>query len=307
MAVYEQTYKPFAGKATPEWSRFLIIPRHTYESIFSSKLFTAFFVLCFIPSLIEAVLIYLHHNYTALTIMEATVKDLVPIDNSFFRTFAYAQGIFAFFMALLIGPPLVARDLRNNALPLYLCRPFSRTEYVVGKMSVIMILLSAITWVPQLLLFLFQSYLQGFAWFKANLWIASAIFLSNVVWILLLALLTQTISALVKWRVVASGVLLGLFIIPSAFAEFINQVFMTRWGSLLSLGSVVISVTNGLFGLYARMTGAVQIRNFDDDIVVREVVLLEPPLWVSWTVLFLVCAICLAVLSWKVKAYEVVK
>ncbi len=82
---------------------------------------------------------------------------------------------------------------------------------------------------------------------------------------------------------------------------------MTRWGSLLSLGSVVISVTNGLFGLYARMTGAVQIRNFDDDIVVREVVLLEPPLWVSWTVLFLVCAICLAVLSWKVKAYEVVK
>ena len=75
-------------------------------------------------------------------------------------------------MALLIGPPLVARDLRNNALPLYLCRPFSRTEYVMGKMSVILILLSMITWMPQLLLFLFQSYLQGFAWFKANLWIA---------------------------------------------------------------------------------------------------------------------------------------
>ena len=65
-------------------------------------------------------------------------------------------------MALLVGPPLVSRDLRNNALPLYLCRPFSRTEYVMGKMSVMLILLSAITWVPQLLLFLFQSYLRGF-------------------------------------------------------------------------------------------------------------------------------------------------
>src|SRR6185503_4410597 len=113
----------------------------------------------------------------------ATVKDLITIDNSFFRFFAYAQGIFAFFMALLIGPPLVARDLRNNALPLYLCRPFSRTEYVVGKMSVVMILLSAITWVPQLLLFLFQAYQEGFTWFKDNLWIASAILLASVVWI----------------------------------------------------------------------------------------------------------------------------
>ena len=28
MAVYEQTYKRYAGPLTPEWSRFLIIPRH---------------------------------------------------------------------------------------------------------------------------------------------------------------------------------------------------------------------------------------------------------------------------------------
>jgi len=306
MAVYEQTYKRFAGKLTPEWSRFLIIPRHTYESIFSSKLFTAFFVICFLPLLLEAILIYLHHNYTALTIMQATVKDLIPIDNTFFRFWTYLEGFFAFFLALLLGPPLVARDLRNNALPLYLCRPFSRTEYVMGKMSVILIILSTITWIPQLLLFLFQSYLQGFAWFKANLWIASAIVIANIVWILLLALLTQTISAMVKWRVVASGILLGLFIIPSAFAEIINLLFQTRWGSLLSLGALMKSVTDGLFGLFDRVTGTIAIRDFDDN-VIREIMLIEPPLWCSWAVLFFVCAICLALLSWKVKAYEVVK
>lgn len=305
MAVYEQTYKRYAGRLTPEWSRFLIIPRHAYESIFSSKLFTAFFVICFLPLLVEAIFIYLHHNYTALTIMQASVRDLIPIDNSFFRFFTIVQGFFAFFLALLLGPPLVARDLRNNALPLYLCRPFSRTEYVMGKMSVILILLSAITWIPQLLLFLFQSYLQGFAWFKENLLIGSAIFIASVVWILLLALLTQTISALVKWRVVASGVLLGLFIIPSAFAEFINFVFRTRWGSLLSLASLMRSVTDGLFGLFERVSQTIAIRDFNDDII--EIPLVEPPLWCSWAALFLVCVICLALLSWKVKAYEVVK
>ena len=306
MAVYEQTYKRFAGKLTPEWSRFLIIPRHTYESIFSSKLFTAFFVICFLPMLLEAILIYLHHNYTALTIMQATVKDLIPIDNTFFRFWTYLEGFFAFFLALLLGPPLVARDLRNNALPLYLCRPVSRTEYVMGKMSVILIILSTITWIPQLLLFLFQSYLQGFAWFKANLWIASAIVIANIVWILLLALLTQTISAMVKWRVVASGILLGLFIIPSAFAEIVNLMFQTRWGSLFSLSALMASVTSGLFGLFSRFSQTIAIRDLDDN-VVREITLMEPPLWCSWAALFLVCAICLALLSWKVKAYEVVK
>ena len=305
MAVYEQTYKRYAGPLTPEWSRFLIIPRHAYRSVFSSKLFTAFFVICFLPLLVEAILIYLHHNVNAIAIMQINVRELVPIDAFFFQTFISIQGGFAFFVALLVGPPLVSRDLRNNALPLYLCRPFTRTEYVVGKMSVILILLSLVTWVPQLLLFLFQSYLEGFAWFKANVWMINAIVLGGLVWAILLALLTQTISALVKWRVVASGILLGLFFIPTVFGAFVNEVFQTRWGNIISLGALINNVTAGLFGTFDRNFNVIRVRDFDN--VVREIQLLEPPLWASWMVLFLICAACLALLSWKVKAYEVVR
>ena len=173
MAVYEHTYKQYLGKLTPEWSRFLVIPRHAFRDVFKSKLFTAFFVVCFVPLLIEAILIYLHHNVNALAILKVNVRELIPIDAFFFQTFVSLQAGFAFFVTLLVGPPLVARDLRNNALPLYLCRPFSRTEYVLGKMSVLLILLSAMTWIPQLLLFLFQSYLEGASWFIDNLSIGS--------------------------------------------------------------------------------------------------------------------------------------
>src|SRR5215203_2680064 len=287
MAVYEQTYKRYTGQLTPEWSRFLIIPRHAFRAVFNSKLFTAFFVICFLPLLVEAILIYLHHNISAIAIMKIDVRALVPIDASFFYTFVNVQGGFAFFVALLVGPPLVSRDLRNNALPLYLCRPFSRTEYVLGKMSVILILLSAITWVPQLLLFLFQSYLEGFTWFRSNLWIASAIVIASLVWILLLALL-------------------GLFFIPSVFGEFINLVFQTHWGHIVSLAALMKNVSEGLFGLFDPLGETLRITDFDDN-VIKEIVLTEPPLWCSWAVLFIACAICLAVLHWKVKAYEVVR
>ncbi|HZN05279.1 MAG TPA: ABC transporter permease subunit [Pyrinomonadaceae bacterium] len=306
MAVYEQSYKPYTGRLTPEWSRFLIIPRHAYRAVFNSKLFIAFFAICFLPLLVEAILIYLRHNFGALAAMSINVRELIPVDGFFFETFVNIQMGFAFLMALLIGPPLVSRDLRNNALPLYLCRPFSRTEYVMGKMSVLLILLSLITWIPQLVLFLFQSYLEGLAWFKANVSIAFAIVIASLVWILLLALLSQTISALVKWRVVASGALVGLFLIPSVFGAFINEVFSTRIGNLVSLGALIRNVTAGLFGTFDRLTEIRRVRDFDGTIL-REIVLYEPPLWSSWAMLFLLCAVCLALLSWKVKAYEVVR
>ena len=304
MAVYEHTYKQYLGKLTPEWSRFLVIPRHAFRDVFKSKLFTAFFVVCFVPLLVEAILIYLHHNVNALAIMQVNVRELVPIDATFFQTFVNLQASFAFFVTLLVGPPLVARDLRNNALPLYLCRPFSRTEYVLGKMSVLLILLSAITWVPQLLLFLFQAYLEGARWFIDNLSIASAIFIGSVVWILLLALLSQAISALVKWRVVASGALLGIFFIPSVFGEVVNQLFLTRWGNIISLGALMKNVTAGLFGTFVQTS--TEVVGMSGRLGPGDVVS-EPPLWASWAALFVVCAICLALLSRKVKAYEVVR
>src|SRR5687768_12065557 len=304
MAVYEVTYKPYLGKLTPEWSRFLVIPRHAFRDVFKSKLFTAFFVICFVPLLVEAILIYLHHNVNALSILQVNVRELIPIDASFFRTFVGIQASMAFIVTLLVGPPLVAKDLRNNALPLYLCRPFTRTEYVAGKMSVLLILLSLLTWIPQLLLFCFQAYLEGAGWFFNNLWLAGAILIASMVWILIPALLSQAISSLVKWRVVASGALLGLFFIPSVFGEVVNQILLTRWGSIISLSALMNNVTAGLFGLFDNTS--TYISGFDGDIPVR-VAISEPPLWVCWFMLFLVCAVCLALLSRKVKAYEVVR
>ena len=122
----------------------------------------------------------------------------------------------------------------------------------------------------------------------------------------LLARTASTVSALVKWRVIASGALLGIFFIPTVFGAFINEVFRTRWGNIISLGALIKNVTAGLFGTFERVGGVVRIRDIND-LVIQEVPLLEPPLWASWTVLFLICAICLALLSWKVKAYEVVR
>jgi len=306
MAVLERSYKRFEGVPSPLWSRFLIIPRHAYRDVFRSKLFTGFFALSFIWPLVCAILIYLHHNIEALTIMKInSVRELLPIDATFFQTFVIVQGTISFFLAMLVGPQQVSRDLTNNALPLYLCRPFSRTEYVVAKMSIVIILLSVITWAPGLVLFLLQSYLEGWSWFVGNIWIASAIFIGSLVWIVLLALMSQAISAWVKWRLAARAALLAVFFIPTIFAEMINEIFQTRWGHIFDLRALIGNIWSGLFGTFVRQTGRFEeVRNGR---VLREVVMSEPPLWASWFALFLICAFCLWLLSRKVRAYEVVK
>src|ERR1043166_2510124 len=104
MAVFERTYKPYAGTLSAEWSRFLIIPRHAVRDIFRSKLFTAFYALSFVCPLVFAIIIYLHHNAEALAILKINVIDIIPIDASFFQALVTIQGIIGFFLALLVGP-----------------------------------------------------------------------------------------------------------------------------------------------------------------------------------------------------------
>jgi ABC-2 type transport system permease protein len=303
MAVYDHNYKPYAGEVTPRWSRFLVLPRHSYRSIFQSKLFLAYFVVCFIYPLVASILVYLHHNSEAMAIMELTVKRLIPIDAEFFETFLVIQGAAAFFLTLLIGPPLVSRDMTNNALPLYLSRPFTRVEYVLGKMSVLLILLSLITWVPILLVYLFQSYLEGWSWFVQNLRIAGAIFVGSWIWILLLAFLSLAISSWVKWRIAASAALIGAIFIPAAFAGAVNEIFRTRAGHLFSLPNLIKSTWSGLFGTFVQQTGRMRGFNNGRRIFVD---LYEPPLWSTWIVLGAIGAFCLLLLVRKVRAYEVV-
>jgi len=305
MAVYEHSYKPFAGELTPEWSRFLIIPRHAFRSVFQSKLFTAFFVICMIYPLVAAILIYLHHNSQALGIFQVKVTDLIPIDASFFLVYMVVQGQFSFYLNLLVGPPLISRDVANNALPLYLARPFTQSEYVLGKMSVLFILLSFITWIPGLLLFFFQAYLEGAGWFASNLHIAGAIFIGSWIWILLLALMSLSISAWVKWRLAASAALFALFFIPAIFGTIINELFRTRLGNLVSLTSLIQAVWSGLFGTFDRNPAEIRMRTGGGRYSI--ITLLDPPLWSSWLMLGLICIGCLFLLYRKVRAYEVVK
>ena len=288
MAVYKRTYHGYAGPLTPEWSRFTIIPRYAYRRLFQSKIMTVFFIVCFISPLVFLSLIYTANSFASIAKMFGAMDARSPIsvDGEFFQIYLGVQCFLAFILTSFVGPGLVSTDLSNRALTLYLSRPFSRAEYVIGKMSILLILLSLITWVPGLVLFGVQSALAGGGWFLHNLWMAWAIFAGAWIWILVIALLALALSAWVKWKIAAGALLLGMFFVAAAFGEAINAVLGVHWGGLINLSILFNAVWNNLFRGQHR-----------EDISPAS----------AWFMLALICASSLWLLYRKLRAVEVVR
>ena len=251
MAVYERTYKRYVGWTTPQWMRFGVLPRYVFQDVFKSKLFLSFFVLGFVFPALSAGVIYLRHNASFLEAFpDFNLDDFLAIDASFFSTLLNVQFPFAFTLALFIGPGLISRDLANNGLPLYLSRPFSRAEYVLGKFAVLAVLLSAVTWVPGWLLFLLEGNFAGVKWMVANVDLAIAIFVGSWAWIATISLMALALSAWVRWRPVAAFVMLFVLFVGAFLGSgLINSLFRVEWGHLMNLTIVIRTVLDGLFGL----------------------------------------------------------
>lgn len=284
MAVYRRSYKPYAGTLTASWSRFLVLFRYSRRNLFRSRFQTGFFVICFFYPIVCLVMIYLVHSASFLAKIGIPAA-LISIDNMFFFRFMSVQGVLAFLMTAFAGPGLISPDLANGALPLYFCRPFSRAEYVLGKSSVLGILLSEITWVPGVILFIIQASFAGARWAWDNFWIAGSLILGSLIWIAILSMLAMALSAWVKWRIVAGALLLAVMFFGAGFGQAINVVLRTQAGYFFNLAYLMAAVWEGLFRVDERAISAGQ----------------------AWIALLVYSSACLWLLMRKVRAYEVVE
>jgi len=285
MAVYEHTYRRYTGAVTPQWTRFLVVARYIFKDVFQSKLLVFFFALCFAFPLACIVTIWIG-NSEIVEILETGAIDALDIDAAIFKAFMWVQGGCAFFLTLLVGPGLISRDLANNGLPLYLCRPISRAEYVLGKISVLAILLSSITWMPGFLLYALQSHLDKDNWMTENLGVLTGMFVGFWVTILVLALLILALSAWLKWRPVAAFMMVMIFLTGSFISLVLNGLFRTDWGHITNPFQLFSIVWSSLLGTEIPA---------------------GPPVPLAWLGLAALAGFSLLMLHAKIRAYEVVR
>ncbi|QQR74237.1 MAG: hypothetical protein IPJ17_01155 [Holophagales bacterium] len=248
MPVYDRSWRPYDGTLTPLGRRFLVISRQALSGILAVRLHAlAFFAAC-LPPLVFTAIIYGANNLEALTLIGVRAQDAFAIDTGFFYRFLVAQVAFGSVFTALVAPALVAPDLAHDALVLVLARPIDRRDYVLGKLVALAVLLSAVTWVPGLLLFGIQASLAGGDWFTGHLRIAAALFVGSWLWILTVGVVALAVSAWVRWRPVATAAVLGVFLVGKGLGEAFNQVLDTTWGRLLVVDDLIVSVWAALFG-----------------------------------------------------------
>lgn len=293
MAVYKRRYNSYSGSLTPEWSRFFVLTRYAFADLFKSRFFVLLLIFCFIPTLFFAGYIFIVNNKTIQLLLQMRSTNILSVETEYFIVIMMAQTQAAYLLNCWVGPVLVAGDLTNGALPLFLSRPFNRPDYVLGKLAVLGLLLSAITWVPCLLLFGLQSGLARNGWIWSHIWMVVPIFLCSVIWILMLSLIALAVSAWVKLRIVATGVIFISLLIPAGLGEMFNAIMHTRWGSLLNLTYMFQLIMASGF--------------HEHDGPLSETAWNVIPVPAAWGMMILVCVLSLLVLNVRLRARETVR
>ncbi len=286
MAVYKRSYRGYAGPLTPVRWRWLAITRYSLAEVFASRITTLLFVICLLPPLVMALVVYLLNSETARTLLNMRQVPML-INNRFFLSVFGAQGWLALFLTAWIGPGSVSPDLTNGALPLYLSRPISRAEYVGGKLLAFAVILSAVTWVPMLFLFGIQAETAPGRWLVPNLFIAWGMVLGALIWIAFLGLVALAVSAWVKWRIVSTGVMVAVILVPAGFGAVMSAVMRTRWGLILNLPYVTTVIWAHLLRVKLPFNTI--------------------PVSAAWIALLSVCGFALLLLNARVRARQVVR
>ena len=227
----------------------MVRPRYAWRRLYEQRLVLLLTMASFIWPLLCAGFIYLTNHVELLQGLDRDFLEFIKVNGRFFSIFMYVQAACAVFLAALAGPSLVAPDLSNNALPLYFSRPLTRWSYALARLTVIVGMLSVVTWVPGLILFALQTGMAGGWWFLANWTLGVAVVVGFLLWLLGLSLVAMATSAYVKWRVVAGAVSLAIFFILAGVSEMIDNVFRVTWGHILDPAWAVNRVWCTLLGV----------------------------------------------------------
>jgi ABC-2 type transport system permease protein len=242
MPIYEQTYRRYEARAPLRPARFWPITREALRMILAKRAFVILLLCCFVPFVVRVVQIYVFTRFPE-------VGRVLPVDGRLFGEFLNQQIGFALLVTIFGGAGLIANDLRTGAILVYLSRPLTRRDYVLGKLGVLMALNLAVTLVPGLLLYAVALSLAADTFMKLPMaWIAPAIVLHSLVIALVLSLVALALSSLSRSARVAGVAFVGLMVGLEVAHGVLRAFYRRPEAALLSLQASLRAIGAALFG-----------------------------------------------------------
>jgi ABC-2 type transport system permease protein len=280
MPIYDQGYRRYEAREPLRQIRFWPITREALRLILSKRAFLGLLAVSLVPFLVRVGQIYIVARFP-------DAGRVLPVDGRLFGDFLNQQVGFTILLSIFGASGLIANDLRTGAILVYLSRPLTRRDYVLGKLGVPLALNLAVTLVPGLALYAVALTLAPEQFVKWELvWIGPAIVAHSLGISLFVSLLALAVSALSRSARVAGLGFFGLIFGLEMVRLVLQHGFDRREAMLLSFQADLHSLGVALFGL------------------------VNPELTIHWAaptaVLLVVALVCLAILRARVRAVEIV-
>jgi ABC-type transport system involved in multi-copper enzyme maturation permease subunit len=194
MPIHDQGYRRYGGSKAKTGSGWMVIARAGIRTMIGKRAFLGLLLISWFPFFVRAVQFYAASNLTSIP----QASMLAPSSETF-RAFLEQQQMFVFFVTVYVGAGLIANDRRANALQIYLSKPLTRAEYILGKLAILMTFLLLVTWLPAMLLLIVQIAFAGnFTFFRNNVFLFPAITLFSFIEVLLASSTMLALSSLSK-------------------------------------------------------------------------------------------------------------
>ena len=242
MPIHDQGYRRYGGSRAEAGRAWQVIARAGIQSIISKRSFIALMLFAWAPFLVRAVQIYVSANFQQAAF-------LAPKGETF-REFLETQDIFVFFVTIWVGAGLIANDRRANALQLYLSKPLTAAEYICGKMAILFVFLTFVTFAPAMGLLLVEAIFAGsFTFIRNNAYLLPAITLFSLAQVLLASTTMLALSSLSKSSRFVGIMYAGLMFFTAALFQALRGItgsstfaWLSPGDSLEQLGDVIFRI-----------------------------------------------------------------
>jgi ABC-2 type transport system permease protein len=243
MPIHDQGYRRYLGSRAVVGRSWQVMTRAGVISIVTKRVFLGVMLMAWIPFIVRAVSFYVASNFQQASFLQPNGET--------FREFLDQQGLFVFFVTIYVGAGLIANDRRANALQLYLSKPMTSAEYIAGKLAILIVFLTAVTFLPAMMLLLTQTIFAGsFTFVRNNIYLVPAITLFSVTQVLLASTTMLALSSMSKSSRFVAVMYAGLFFFTTALFQALRGITGTSafgWlspsASLEQLGDVIFRLT----------------------------------------------------------------
>lgn len=144
--IYEQHYRRLDASIPLRNQRWVPIAREGLKALVGFRAYLALVAIAWLPVFVRLVQVYFTTRFPE-------ARRVVPVDDKLFADFLSQQGPWLLLMAAYSGAGLIANDMRTGGLLLYLSRPLTLADYILGKVTIVFSSLSMVTLIPGLVLF----------------------------------------------------------------------------------------------------------------------------------------------------------